>query len=38
MITTILEHAIPVVGALFGGYLLGRKLRGAPPPKGDRLR
>lgn len=38
MIGDILTHALPVVGALFGGYLLGRRLRGAPPPKGDRLR
>lgn len=33
-----LSHAIPVLAALAGGIVLGRKLKGPPPKGGDRLR
>lgn len=38
MILDILSHAIPVLAALAGGIVLGRKLKGPPPASGDRLR
>lgn len=38
MIVDFLTHAIPVLAALAGGIVLGRKLKGPPPAGGSHLR